>query len=200
MNCYQWKFNVSISTISITADISYEEANVDPELPPITVTITGTQSYDDVGPPYSRKFMRCGIGADAFYASRFGIVGYQRFQISGEIGVANLEDYYPLEVSVIDAPTIKAGVFDSSFNLYPRFPTGLFKPWKTEDPAFVCADGVWRKSTNVTKGYVRILTEEGALMAYGFFDRIESGGQITYYRPDDLETSVGTGIMSYEIQ
>ena len=202
MNCYEWRHNVSLSAMSITANIAYNQPNPDPEQPPIPVTITGTQTYSDVGPPYSRKSMRCGFSYEKFHAVKQGLVGYTRFIINGEIAPKLREDYYPLDISIPDSPTVKAGIFDSAFDLYPQFPTGLFKPWISEDPAFVCADGVWRKSTAITKGSVRILTEESAIVAYGFYDRIESGAVVTYFLPDDYEfqNPIGTGTISYDIQ
>jgi len=196
MNCYQWLHNFSLTGMSITADIAYEEPNSDPELPPISVTISGTQTYPDVGPPYTRRGMRCGVGYDSFYARRFSHLGYQRFQLITNIQAT---EFYPLVITIPDSPDGHAGIFETSLDTAPIFISGLFKPWNPEDPAFVCADGIWRKSTNVTKGLVRILAEDGTLLAVGYFDRIEPGAQITYYRPDDFETSVGTGTLNYTL-
>jgi hypothetical protein len=36
-------------------------------------------------------------------------------------------------------------------------------------------------------------------LAFGFYSRIENGAEITYYRPDDLETSIGTGTITYAL-
>jgi len=196
MNCYQWLHNFSLTGMSITADIVYEEPNPNPELPPISVAITGTQTYPDVGPPYTRRGMRCGVGYDSFYARRASHISYSRFLLQTFI---QANEFYPLVVTADETPQGNAGVFESGFASFPIFISGLFKPWKPEDPAFVCADGIWRKSTNVTKGLVRILAEDGTLLAVGYFDRIEPGAQITYYRPDDFETSVGTGTLNYTL-
>jgi hypothetical protein len=200
MSCYEWRYNISLSGLSITANIAYEEPNPDPELPPISVTITGTQSYADVGPPYSRRQMRCGNEPGVFSAYREGFTGYSRFRVNGIIAPTTFEEYYPLIIQNDGDPVFeKAGIFDSSFDLYPRFPVGLFKPWNSSDSAFVCADGIWRKSTNYTKGTVRILNQESTLLAAGIFDRIEPGAIITYYQNYDSETIIGTGTMNYSI-
>ena len=196
MNCYEWLHNFSLSGMSITADIAYEQPNPDPELPPILVTITGTQEYPDVGPPYTRRGMRCGVGYDSFYARRDSYVGYQRFQVLTEIQAT---EFFPLVVSSPDEPDMHAGIFEAAFSSFPKFISGLFKPWLPDDPAFVCADGIWRKSTNVTQGLVRILAEDSTLLAVGYFDRIEPGAAITYYRPDEFEASVGAGVINYII-
>jgi hypothetical protein len=200
MSCYEWRYNISLSGLSITANIAYEKPSPDPELPPISVTITGTQSYADVGPPYSRRQMRCGNEPGVFSASREGLTGYSRFRVNGTIAPATFEEYYPLVIQNDGEPIFeKAGIFDSSFDFYPLFPVGLFKPWNSNDSAFVCADGIWRKSTNYTKGIVRILDQESTLLAVGIFDRIEPGAIITYYQNYDLETIIGTGTMNYSI-
>lgn len=196
MNCYEWLHNFSISGMSITADLSYEQPNPDPEQPPVLVTVSGTQTYPDVGPPYTRRGMRCGAGYDDFYARRLGYVGYSRFQVLTFIQSA---ENYPLVVTIPDLPDTFAGIFTSGFDSFPIFISGLFKPWRPSDPAYICADGIWRKSTNFTKGQVKILAEDGTLMAVGFYDRIEPGAEITYFKLDEYETSIGTGTLNYSI-
>lgn len=199
MSCFEWKYNVQLSGLSVTANITYEEPNEDPSLPPVNVLISGSQLYDNVGPPYDRRQMRCGIQFKTFYAYRAGFTGYRKFWIDGDIAPSTYEGYYPLDVTFDGEGDIKAGIFSAYFDLYPTFPTGLFKPWKETDPAFPCAQGVWSKSKNITKGQVKILTNEGVAMAFGFYDRIESGAEITYFKPDDLENSIGTGNIFYTI-
>ena len=199
MSCYEWKYAVQLTGLTITADISYEAENPVPEEPPITISISGTQTYSDVGPPYTRRQMRCGTGFTGYYAYREQITGYGRFRLAGEISPLSFAEYYPLVVQVNEEPPTQAGIFNSGQDYAPIFPMGLFKPWKPQDPFFVCADGVWRKSTNVTKGIVRILAEDSTLLAVGYFDRIEPGASISYYQYYDAETIIGTGTMSYSI-
>jgi hypothetical protein len=202
MSCYEWRYNISLSGLSITADIAYEEPSPDPELPPISITIVGTQTYSDVGPPYSRRTMRCGNEPGVLSAYREGVSSYFRFRVDGIVAPTTYEESYPLVIENDNEPLFyKAGVFDSSESFYPIFPMGLFKPWDSSDPAYVCADGIWRKSTNYTKGFLRILTEEGIWLATGVYDRIEPGGAVSYYKFDDMafETIIGTGTMDYII-
>lgn len=193
MNCYEWRHSFTLTNMSISADISYEDASFDP---PATVTISGTQTYPDVGPPYTRRGMRCGQGYDGFYARRNDWQGWQRFGITSFIQSG---DWYPLTVALDGAPITPAAVFDSSLDTFSIFPSGLFKPENSDDPAYVCADGIWRISTGVTKGFVRIIDESGQLLARGWYDRIGPGETITYFKPDDYDflTPIGTGAINY---
>ena len=195
VNCYEWRHSFSLTGMSISAEIYYEVDSGDPENP-ATLTISGTQTYPDVGPPYTRRGMRCGQGYDGFFARRNGLQGYERFFLTTFIQTNN---GYPLTVNLEGTPIATAAVFDSSLDTFAIFPSGMFKPENTSDPFYECGFGIWTVSTGVTKGFVRILDEMAQWLAIGWFDRIGPGEVITYYRPEDFEltTPVGTGTLNY---
>lgn len=182
--------------MSITADCSYQIENPDDPEAPLTVTISGTQTYPDTGPPYTRRGMRCGTGYTGPFAKRLDWKSYGRFYLGTEIPS---NEQFPLTVGISGEPGSTAAIYDGGFTSYPKFISGLFKPENTDDPAYVCADGIWRKSTEITKGLVQIFDDIGQWLANGYFARIESGAEITYYRPNDLENSIGTGTITYTL-
>lgn len=195
VNCYEWRHSFSLTGMSISAEISYQVDSGDPENP-ATLTISGTQTYPDVGPPYTRRGMRCGQGYDGPYARRNDWRGYERFFITTEIQTNN---WYPLTVNLEGAPIATAAVFDSTQDTFAIFPSGMFKPENTSDPFYACGFGIWTTSTGVTKSFVRIIDDMAQWLAIGWFDRIGPGEVITYYKPDDYEftTPVGTGTLNY---
>jgi hypothetical protein len=190
VNCYEWRHSFSLTGMSISAEISYLDEFG------LQVTISGTQTYPDVGPPYTRRGMRCGQGYDGFFARRNGLEGYERFFLTTFIQTNN---GYPLTVNLEGTPIATAAVFDSALDQFAIFPSGMFKPENSSDPFYECGFGIWTVSTGVTKGFVRIIDDAAQLLAYGWFDRIGPGEVITYYKPDDFEltTPVGTGTLNY---
>lgn len=196
MNCYEWQHQINLTGMSISANCAYQIPNPDPEGAPLDVTITGAHSYPDVGPPYPRRAMRCGTGYTSYYAKRSNWTGWDRFYILTSI---QSYEFSPLVVTTTDNPDRSASILTGGFSSFPTFISGLFKPEDTDDPSYVCADGVWRKSTEITKGFVQIVDELEEPLAFGFYNRIENGAEITYYRPDDLETSIGTGTITYAL-
>ena len=176
--------------MSISAEISYLDEYG------FQVTISGTQTYPDVGPPYTRRGMRCGQGYDGFFARRNGLQGYERFFLTSYIQTNN---GYPLTVNLEGAPIATAAVFDNTLDNFAIFPSGMFKPENTSDPYYECGFGIWTVSTGVTKGFVRIIDDAAQLLAYGWFDRIGPSETITYYKSDDynFETPIGTGTLNY---
>lgn len=190
VNCYEWRHSFSLTGMSISAEISYLDEFG------LQVTISGTQTYPDVGPPYTRRGMRCGQGYDGFFARRNGLQGYERFFLTSYIQTNN---GYSLTVNLEGAPIATAAVFDSTLDNFAIFPSGMFKPENTSDPFYECGFGIWTTSTGVTKGFVRIIDDAAQLLAYGWFDRIGPGETITYYKPDDYDfaTPIGTGTLNY---
>lgn len=187
---------MNLTGMSISADCAYQLPNPDPDGDPLDVTISGMHTYPDVGPPYPRRAMRCGFGYTSFWARRSDWQSYGRFFISTFI---QAYEFSPLVVTTTDMPDRAASIFVAGFDSFPIFVSGLFKPEDSDDPAYTCADGIWRKSTEITKGFLQILDESQELLVYGFYDRIENGAEITYYRPDDLENPVGTGTITYTL-
>lgn len=196
MNCYEWQHAINLAGMSISAECAYQIPNPDPEGDPLNVTISGMHTYPDVGPPYPRRAMRCGVGYTSWYAKRSDWQSYGRFFISTLI---QSNEFAPLVVTTTDQTDRYASIFVGGFGSFPIFISGLFKPMDTDDPAYVCADGVWRKSTELTKGIVQIIDDAAELLAVGFYDRIENGAEITYFRQNDLETSIGTGTITYTL-
>lgn len=196
MNCYEWQYAINLTGMSISAECAYQLPNPDPEGDPLDVTISGMHTYPDVGPPYPRRAMRCGVAYTSWWAKRADWQSYGRFIISTLI---QSNEFAPLVVSTTDEPDRNASIFVAGFGSFPIFISGLFKPMDVDDPAYVCADGIWRKSTEITKGMVQIVDDAEELLAFGFYDRIQNGAEITYFRPDDLETSIGTGTITYTL-
>jgi hypothetical protein len=190
VNCYEWRHSFSLTEMSISAEISYLDEFGE------TVTISGTQTYPDVGPPYTRRGMRCGQGYSTFYARRQGVEGYSRFVLETFI---QSDNGYPLSVTINGDQTATAAVYNSSVDEIPLFLSGLFKPENSSDPFYECGFGIWTVSTGVTKGFVRIINDMAEVLAIGWFDRIGPGETITYYKPDDynFETPIGTGTINY---
>jgi hypothetical protein len=197
MNCYEWQHQISLSGMSISANCSYEVENPNDPAAPITITISGEATWPDVAPPYNRRGMRCGSGYDKQYARRSGWNNLDRFYI---ITGVQADITYPLEVTSSDgSPLRMAGVFGSAVSNIPFFISGLYKPEDPSDPFYACGFGVWSKSTEVTKGIVFIIAEDGEQLAIGLFPRIEPSGEITYYRDFSFDTAIGTGTMNYTL-
>ena len=197
MNCYEWQHQISLSGMSITADCSYEVDDPNDPANKIDITISGTQTYPDTAGPYPRRALRCGVAYGKPYVKRSDWrLNYGRFFLSTEIPSSDIN---PLTVTTDGVAGTAAAIYDAGFTNYPKFISGLFKPENTSDPAYVCADGVWRKSTEITKGAVQILSEFGDWLAIGFFPRIESGAVVTYYLPDDRDNPIGTGTIAYTL-
>jgi hypothetical protein len=178
--------------MSISAEIYYEIDSGDPENP-ITVTISGTQTYPDVGPPYTRRGMRCGQGYNKWYARRNDWRGYERFFVTTEI---QTNQWYPLD---LNGMTGGASIFELSSGR-PIFISGMFKPENSSDPFYECGFGIWSTSTGITTGvYLEIRDEMDQVLALGALDRIGPGETVTYYKPEDFErtTPVGTGTLNY---
>jgi hypothetical protein len=202
MNCYEWQHQISLSGMSISANCSYEiEDPFDPTLK-YQITISGEMTYPDASPPYARRGMRCGIRGGGYAgkqpAFRAGHIGLNRFTIIAEVQPNN---YYPLEVNISSGglPTY-AGIRTSAFTNIPLFLSGLYKPEDQTDPFYACGFGVWSKSKDYTSGAVFVHAEsDDELLVVGLYERIEPGGQITYYRLDDLTQPVGGGTMSYTL-
>ena len=197
MNCYEWQHQIKLSGMSITADCSYEVENPDNPETPITITISGSSTWPDVEPPYTRRGMRCGVGYDSFYAKRANWTGWERFFI---IAGVQAEVTYPIEIVSSETGVIgMAGIFGSAVEGIAQFVSGVYKPEDTSDPFYACGFGVWSKSTEVTKGAVFIYSDSNELLATGFYDQIEPGAEITYYRPYEFETPIGTGTINYTL-
>ena len=197
MNCYEWQHNISLSGMSISADCSYEIDDPSDPANKLNVTISGIQTYPDTAGPYPRRALRCGVAYGKPYAKRSDWrLNYGRFVLVSDIQSDNGN---PLTVTMTNAADSYAAIYDGGFLLYPKFIGGLFKPEDTSDPAYVCADGVWRKSTEITKGAVQIFSESGDWLAVGFFQKIENGAEITYFQPYDRDNAIGTGAISYTL-
>lgn len=129
--------------------------------PPVerNLSAVGETEFFDVSPPHSRRGMRCGEGYTGGYAKRQNWEGYGRFFLevqtapqSGEIGIEQTTDQGTLPL------TNYAWASENN-----SFVSGMYKPWKTQDPAYECANGVWTKSTKFTKstglslrGWIRV--------------------------------------------
>lgn len=197
MNCYEWQHNISLSGMSISADCSYQIPDPNDPQTLIDVTISGIQTYPDTAGPYPRRALRCGVAYGKPYAKRSDWrLNYGRFFLITDIESNNGN---PLTVTMTNTADSFAAIYDGGFSLYPKFIGGLFKPEDTSDPAYVCADGVWRKSTEITGGGVQIISETGEVLAFGIFPKIENGAEITYFQTYDLDNPVGTGIVSYTL-
>jgi hypothetical protein len=197
MNCYEWQHNITLTEMSVSVNCSYQEPNPDNPESPIEITIQGTQTWPDVGPPYPRKAMRCATGYQSFWAKKSNWNGLGRFFIYTNI---QSDSYFSLQVSRSDGQEFQAAVHDLGTDYALQlFVSGYFKPENEDDPFWVCGDGVWRKSTGVTKAFFGISSEDGELLAIGEIPRIESGAQITFFRPDETEESIGTGTLNYNL-
>lgn len=186
--------------MSISANCSYEVENPNDPNTPITITISGEATWPDVAPPYARRGMRCGINGGGYegkeFARREGWNGLSRFFITVEVQSSIA---YPLEVTSSEGGMpIMAGFFYGFRNI-PLFISGLYKPEDPTDPFYSCGLGVWTKSTEVTKGIIPIVTEDGEQLAIGLYPKIEPGGEITYYKDFAFDTAIGTGTMNYTL-
>lgn len=198
MNCYEWRHNISLSGMSLSVQCSYQIPAPDGRL--LDVNISGMHTYPDVSGPYPKKAMRCGINSwspyGKWYALRAGYKSYDRFLITTWV---QSNEWDPITVTVTDENPRKATIFTQQ-GAFPSFISGLFKPENSDDPAYTCAYGIWSKSKEVTKGGLYVQDQFGELLVNGRWDRIQNGAEINYFRPDDPETSVGTGVMTYVLQ
>jgi hypothetical protein len=138
--------------------------------------------------------MRC-AAYTGFWARRRNWSGLDRFVIDTNIQPTV---FSPLQVFIDEFEAPNAAVFAISSSVdFQLFISGFFKPTNTEDPLYVCADGVWRKSTGYTETLLRL--ESPDVSATGIIERIEPGAAITFFRTDDPETQIGTGTLNYTL-
>jgi len=148
MNCYEWRHQLNVSGMKISCNASWQTTN-DLLFPPETVTLasSGETQFTDITPPDSRRGIRCNVGYTSGYARRSDWQGYGRFNIytlTGPTGIGvEVTSTVQGESSIISSNAVASQ--DGSFV------SGMYEPWIPNDPSYVCAKGIWTKSTEFTK-------------------------------------------------
>lgn len=148
MNCYEWRHQIEISGMKISCEASWQTTNelVDPP-EAVSLTASGETEFGDITPPTSRRGMRCGEGYTSTYARRRDWKGYGRFEL--KTGTGPTVGGITVTSTSYEEPYIISDSAVASENY--SFVSGLYEPWLPSDPAYVCAKGIWSKSTEYTK-------------------------------------------------